>query len=128
MRESVAAGILPVLITQPFLLGDAVDPRTGVDLSRVRLDLWGSVLDGHTQWRLLDSYNDVTRDVAATLNVSVIDLARLMPKTTLYFYDSMHFNNDGATAVAAFVAAALCPVLASRFPSQTGAHCVSRTN
>lgn len=113
---SMESGILPVFVTQPLLLGEGADPRTGVDLSRVQIRMLGLTLDGATQWRLMESYNDVVREVGTELAIPVIDLARALPKTTAYFYDPVHYNNAGAEAVAAIVAGHLCPILADWRP------------
>ena len=124
--ESRAAGILPILITHPLLLGPAFDQRSGIDLARVQLKIWGETMDGAAQWQLLESYNDVTRAVGDELGVAVIDLAREMPKSTRYYYDNVHFNNDGASAVAEIIAANLCSLLAGQFPGYTTSACQRR--
>lgn len=97
-------GIEPVLITQPALFGDVVDPATGVDLSRKQVNGRGN---GRLEWLLLEMYNDVTRRVASEDHVLLIDLAKAMPKDSRLFYDFLHFTNQGAETVGSIVAAAL---------------------
>jgi hypothetical protein len=47
--------------------------------------------------------------------VEVIDLARLMPKNSRYFYDMSHFTNAGAAEVADLLAQALSKVSKNAF-------------
>jgi lysophospholipase L1-like esterase len=88
-------GIEPVFITQPALFGSGVDDITGVDLERIRV---GSI-DGQLSWNILERYNEVTRKIGQKENVSVIDLAKDLPKSSKYFYDFFHFTNEGAKQV-----------------------------
>jgi len=44
----------------------------------------------------LESLNDRMREVAAAAGIPVYDLARLVPKTSEFFYDDVHFNVRGA--------------------------------
>jgi lysophospholipase L1-like esterase len=109
---SRAGGIEPILVTQPALLGDVVDPVTGIDIGPLECAGWSAA----TRWRLLEEFNDVTRAVGAERGVLVIELARQMPKDSLHFYDWMHFSNLGAEAAARIVAEALIPYLRARHP------------
>ena len=104
--------IVPVLMTQPALYGDAIDPATGIDLRTVQVSGRGN---GLLEWRLLEAVNDVTRDVAVREDVLVIDLARQLPKDSRFFYDFLHFTNEGSAAVGAIAAAHLAPYLTSAF-------------
>jgi lysophospholipase L1-like esterase len=112
-------GIAPVLITQPALFGDAVDPTTHLDLSYLAFQ----DMDGTTAWNVLELYNEVTRRVAAEADVPLIDLARQMPKDSIYFYDSIHFTNAGAGAVSEIISRLLCPVVAAKFAGIATAAC-----
>jgi hypothetical protein len=47
----------------------------------------------------------------------VIDLAREMPKSSRYYYDLMHFSNEGNDRLAAIVARELTPFLAEKYPN-----------
>jgi lysophospholipase L1-like esterase len=106
----------PVLITQPALFGDAVDPTTRLDLSRFAFQ----DMDGITAWSVLELYNEATRRVAAEAGVPLIDLAREMPKDSIYFYDGIHFTNAGARAVSEIISRSLCPIMVAKFPSFRG--------
>ena len=108
-RESRAARIEPVFLTQPELAGDAVDPETGLDLGTMAEH---DDRNGRAEWRLLEMYNDVTRRVAARDGVFLIDLAHRLPRDSRYFYDFVHYGNEGARAVGLIVAAELAPHLA----------------
>lgn len=88
--------ITAVLVTQPALYGPALDDVTQVDLGRVNVN----GMSGHTRWKLLELYNDVTRKVASEQELLLIDLAVKMPKSSRYYYDYHHFTNDGADVVA----------------------------
>lgn len=122
VRRCRALGIEPVLLTQPALYGNVVDPETKVFLGTLEVDA-EQQLHGGLAWGLLELYNDVLRDEGRRRGVLVIDLARELPKDSRLFYDFVHFNNDGSAAVARIVAGHLCPYLASRFPSYVTAEC-----
>jgi lysophospholipase L1-like esterase len=102
------AGIEPVLVTQPALFGDGADVATGIELSEVKVNGRGN---GHLEWRLLEMVNDVTRRMAAERGVFLIDLARELPKDSRFFYDFLHFTNEGSERVGEIVATRLAPHL-----------------
>lgn len=104
--------IEPVLVTQPTLLG-GVDARTGLDTGAMEVEVWEHT-SGAFAWRLLERYNDVTRQVGAERGVLVVDLARQLPKDSTFFYDFFHFTNAGADRVAAIVHDRLGPWLKER--------------
>jgi len=108
VEMSRAAGIEPVLMTQPALYGDGVDPTTGVALDTAAV---GGITNGHVQWRVLDMYNDVTRETSARSHVSLVDLARRLPKDSKYFSDWIHYTNEGAVLVGDIVFSHLEPRL-----------------
>jgi hypothetical protein len=101
----------PVFITQPAVVGDVIDPFTGVNLARVSSWSW----NGKTMWGILELYNDVVRETAAQHQVYLIDLAKEMPKSTEYFYDTYHFTNAGCRKVAEILDQHLSPFLEQRF-------------
>jgi lysophospholipase L1-like esterase len=105
-------GIEPVFITQPAVFGDLIDPVTGADLARAESWNW----NGKVLWEILELYNGVVRDTARQQNVQVIDLAREMPKSTEFYYDTYHFTNTGCQKVAELVYQGLAPFLEKRFP------------
>ena len=102
--ETRGHGIEPVLITQPWLNGDAIDPATGVDLSTIQVR---GAANGRLWWQVQELYNDVTRRVARDRGVTLVDAAREMPKDSRLFYDFMHYTNEGAAALGEIVANAV---------------------
>lgn len=118
---SRAAGALPIFMTQPAVYGPVIDPRTGVDLARIRNGVDG--YDGASSWRLLESYNDVMRAVASDEGVVLVDLARRMEKTTTYYLDQVHFTAEGSERVAEIGFPAICAALAAAYPSHVAAPC-----
>jgi hypothetical protein len=99
----------PVLMTQPTLAGIGRDPTTGKDLSRL--------FYGQLFYRAFGMFNDTMRQVAQNEHVYLIDLERLMPEDTKYYYDPMHYTDAGAREAAGLVAKGLLPVLERTFPS-----------
>ena len=97
-------GIEPVLVTQPALFGDVIDPTTGVALGTAAI---GSVSNGRVEWQSLELYNDVARRLSVEKGVRLIDLARELPKDSRYFTDWIHYTNDGARLVGDIVFAHL---------------------
>ena len=108
--------ILPVFITQPNQFGMGKDPLTGADLALFPADPGDRAMNGRLIWEMLEEYNDVTRAVGSEKGLPVIDLAHLLPKNSLYFYDMSHFTNQGAERVARLLADSLAPVLDRYFP------------
>jgi len=104
--------IEPVFITQPAVIGNLIDPLTGADLAKA--DSWG--WNGKVLWQILELYNDVVRDTGRRQQVYVIDLAREMPKSTAFYYDTYHFTNAGCQRVAEIIYRHLIPFLEKHFP------------
>lgn len=115
-------GIEPVLLTQPTVLGE-VDPRTGIDLREIEVEVWETV-NGAVAWHLLERYNDVMRQLAREQEVLVVDVARSLPKDSRLFYDFFHLTNEGAEALATLVDARLSPFLMRRHPDRVRAGAV----
>ena len=113
-RLSRSSGIEPVWLTQPALYGETTDITTGVDLARAKVSGRGN---GMLEWRLLQLHNETMRHVARQELVLLIDLARELPKDSKYFYDFLHFTNEGAGRVGAIVASELEPFLRAKFRS-----------
>jgi lysophospholipase L1-like esterase len=103
-----ANNIKLILLTQPSLYGSYVDSSTGI---RMDLKFHESNVGKNNllQEQVLEEYNNVIRSFST--QATVIDLAKLMPKNTAYYYDFIHFNKQGAAKVAEIVAPALQQVL-----------------
>lgn len=102
----------PVFLTQATLFGRGIDPVTGVDLENFDT---GQNMNGKCLLEVLELYNNCMKEVCNSKNVPVIDLDKLMPKNSLYFYDAAHFTNAGAAKVAEIVSAGLEPILSNKF-------------
>ena len=111
-------GIAPVLMTQPALFGDAVDPTTHLDLSHFAFQGMDGLRPGPA--RALQRSHPPPGGEAG---VPLIDLAREMPKDSIYFYDGLHFTNAGARVVSEIVARSLCPIVAAKYPSFAATAC-----
>ena len=109
------AHTVPVLLTQPTLAGIGQDPTTGMDLSRL--------FNGKFLYEAMTIYNDTMRRVAASENVLLIDLGRLMPKDTKYYFDAMHYTDSGAQKISELTAAGLLPYIEREFPSYYKGRC-----
>ncbi len=106
------AGIEPILITQPLLVGFARDSTTQTDLAKFRLH---DTENGELSWKRLELYNIVTREVAASQGVHMIDLDRDLAKKSEYYYDEMHYTEAGANKVSEIIARDLGPYLKARY-------------
>lgn len=114
VETSRNAGIEPVLITQPLLVGFGTDDVTGLDLARIKA--YGPRQSGKMYWDVLEAYNDVVRKLGREHGVQIIDLARQMPKSSRYFYDFIHYTPEGAQVIAEIIDRSLCPALQAKFP------------
>lgn len=97
MDSCMEHGITPLLVTQPSLFGGGIDSVSGCDLSNMNLH---DGTNGALYWKRLELYNDVTRKLANDKGIYLVDLAREMPKSTIYFYDAVHFTVKGCRKVA----------------------------
>ena len=87
---------MPVFITQPSVLGNAIDSVTGTNLANLKIDDY----NGEIYWSMLEQYNSALREVCRETGSPFIDLADSMPKNTSYYYDYFHFTNQGSQMVA----------------------------
>ena len=92
--------IEPIFLTQPLLVGKSIDPSTGEDLETVEIF---PAMNGKLYWKVLELYNSATKETCSLNNVYFIDLANMMSKDSKYFYDFMHFTNEGSEKVAEIV-------------------------
>ena len=97
LLECKEAGIRPIFITQPSLFGDYVDSATQISMG----NKWvrnSEVPDNCIlEEKILEMYNDVLRSLAG--QAVIIDLAKEMPKNSVYYYDFTHFTKEGAKKV-----------------------------
>lgn len=100
-----------VLANQPTLLGVGVDSITGADLAKHRV---ADDMNGELWWKTLSLYNEVTRDVAGRNGLFFIDLAGQMPRSSRYYYDMLHFTNEGAEKISQIIHKELLAYLISK--------------
>ena len=70
--------------------------------------------NGKLYWELLKLYNQRTLSVCRANGIYTIDLASLLPKSSKYFYDNYHFNNEGCKKISEIIYDSLSPFLAKR--------------
>ncbi len=117
VHTSKKNNIIPILITQPTLVGKGIDAVTGMDLEKIK---YCDELGGRLFWEKLEVYNDVTRKVAKDESVFLIDLAHELPKSTELFYDCVHFTNKGAGTVAQILNESIEKILAQKILENYG--------
>jgi len=103
-----------VLVTQPALFGKGIDSLTRTDLEKYKLF---KDANGLAWWKTLELYNDVTRSIAAKNNILLIDLAVQLPKSSRYFYDMIHFTEEGAAKVSEIINKELMGYIIRMYPS-----------
>jgi lysophospholipase L1-like esterase len=103
--------ILPIFITQPCLYGTGIDSLTKVDLASAKVD---EGMNGRLLSEILKMYNDRLVQVCKIKSTPFIDLASMMPKNSLYYYDQTHYTNQGAEIVAKVVAEKIKEILKSK--------------
>ncbi|HTR27890.1 MAG TPA: SGNH/GDSL hydrolase family protein [Puia sp.] len=108
----LAWDIIPVFVTQPDLFGFGRDSVTGADLAAFPVERG---VNGRLLWAMLERYNDVVRSMCAERHLPIIDLARRMPRNSLYYYDMSHFTNQGAEVVAGLLAPAIDSFFKTRY-------------
>jgi lysophospholipase L1-like esterase len=105
VRVASAWGITPVLMTQVFVEPTSATERSGAFVNREQLG--GGAPRPGGQPSLLDDFNAVTREVARSEGVPLIDLARARNWRFGDVYDAVHFTDEGSKKVAEIVATAL---------------------
>jgi hypothetical protein len=101
IKRCLQNGIRPVLITQPSLFGNYIDSITGIAVGNKWFNRDGNGENCILAEKKLELYNDVLRSYSSV--ATVIDLSKLMPKKSIYYYDFIHFTNLGAEKVAAIL-------------------------
>jgi lysophospholipase L1-like esterase len=104
----ISNNMLPVFLTQPCLYGTGTDSVTGVNLATAKVE---EGMNGKLLFDLLSLYNTEVKSVCAQKKVPCIDLATMMPKNSLYYYDQTHYTNEGAQLIAQLVEEKLKEIL-----------------
>jgi hypothetical protein len=101
--------ITPVLLTQPSLFGDYTDSATMINMGHKIIPETNPVINAAAAGKIIELYNDVVRSFSS--EAKIIDLAILMPKNSLYYYDFMHYTNAGCNKMAALIGKELIPYI-----------------
>jgi len=96
---SKTRGIAPVLMTQANRLISSPDTSL-VIYKRLNETLADFGLDYIEYKNMYDSMNDIIRKVAFEHDITCIDLDRLVPSSSDFFYDLVHYNDKGSILVA----------------------------
>ncbi len=104
--------IFPIFLTQPVLPGNLRDSITGVNLATIKLvdSLSSGIFASAVQL-----YNNRLKEVTGEMNVPCIDLAALLPKSSLYYFDLMHYTNAGCEKIAQVITPLVKAELSFRF-------------
>ena len=113
VERTIALGAVPVLVTQPAMMGRGVDPVTGVAIDNLEYDNNRDLSVG-VVWDALEIYNDAVRNIAAEYHVPLIDAAREMPKDSGLYFDWIHYSNAGAVRMAEIVSRNLITAIEAR--------------
>jgi lysophospholipase L1-like esterase len=119
VRVATAWGITPVLMTQVYVEPTSETERSGAFVDREQLA--GGAPRAGDQPSLLDDFNAVTREVARSEAVPLVDLARARAWRFGDVYDGVHFTDQGSKQVAEIVAAALAEQVGLRKKSSGAA-------
>ncbi len=97
-----AHNIQLVFMTPQTTWNSKVDPKTK--------NYHWSLLYGGTRYQedlmheAVELYNEEIRRLSVKYNLPIVDLAKIIPKSTEYFYDDVHFNKKGADFTARHLA------------------------
>jgi lysophospholipase L1-like esterase len=129
VREAHAAGVAVALLEQPALWKEGLSPELEALLWMGGIGEY-TTTDGcvyYTSAALAEGlahYNEVVREVGAAEGAQVVALSSAISGEPRYFYDDVHFTEEGARAVAALVAGAigsqppLAPTAAVKGPNE----------
>lgn len=90
-------------LTQPMLYDDTEYWR-GIEGSFYWIKKPKYKISAANYWKLLDIFNKELIEICKVENVDCLDLASLIPHNDLYFYDSLHFNEQGSELVSDLIA------------------------
>jgi len=94
----LAKAIKPVLVTHATFFGDRL-----LEQDKSVMIAWRKFYPMLGEQGFLDMenrFNQVLRDLARKKNITLIDLAQLMPRGPEYFADAVHFTDKGAALAA----------------------------
>lgn len=100
-----------VFVSQSTLCGNRVDVTTKKDLAKIKVGL----LNGKLYNEILNLYNDTVKNVAEKNDIFFIDLESNLEKKYDYYFDYIHYTNQGSEAVSAIIYKELLPFLKKEF-------------
>jgi lysophospholipase L1-like esterase len=108
-----AHGIDVLFLTQPMLWRQDNTPEEGNVFWMIQFQHEGRVakLVPGAAAHLLETLNARLLDTCLRRQLQCLDLAAVVPRRLTFFYDDLHFNDQGATRVADEVAKAVLPKL-----------------
>ncbi len=102
-------GILPILMTQANRFKDNPDDFTLKSME----PLLSAGIDYKTFKLEYDRFNQISREVASSNNIPLIDLAKLVPQEKEYMYDTVHYNDTGSKFVANIISVKLIDIISN---------------
>ncbi len=102
--------ILPILVTQSSLYGNSIDPKTGIDLSKILL----GNMSGLQKWKILELYNKATISIAKEFNIPFIDLNNLIERNSDNYWDSIHYSIIGNKLVSEIIGSEMKKIIINR--------------
>ncbi len=103
------SNVTPILLTQPSLFGNYTDSATMIQMGNKIIPNTLPITNANLMQQVLNKYNAIVKSFES--EVKVIDLAALMPKNSLYYYDFIHFTNTGCLKVAQILNSQMLPIL-----------------
>lgn len=103
ISQAKALKIRVIFLTQPLLYDDSQywKDKEG---NFYWINKSKNILSAATYWKMLDIFNQELVKICAKEGVECFDLASEIPHNSLYFYDTCHFNEEGARLVAQKIA------------------------
>lgn len=92
-------GVTLILGNQPYLYNPSLDDKITWNTSKYCRSK-GKYPSIESIIRGIDTFNEVTKKVAANNEIQFIDLEKLLPKSLEYFYEDVHFNEKSNKIVA----------------------------
>jgi lysophospholipase L1-like esterase len=85
-----------VIMTQPNIYKDKMSKKELLQLEMLNMEAAGNGKKWtyNTALNGLRQYNNEIREVASSENIHLIDLEKIIPKNTHYFYDDVHYKAD----------------------------------
>ena len=109
----IKSDIYPILLTQPVLFGDVIDSVSKVNLGNIKQS---EGVNGTLYDKKITAYNDVLKQLSVEYNIPCIDLASMLPKNSRYYFDFVHYTNDGTQKIAELISPQISSCLSEKFP------------